>query len=98
MSILQPRLAYLNCPDAQRGHRMAWWQWGDEDAAHVVVCVHGLTRQRRDFAVLPRSPLSHPQAPCRPPAAVCPVTVGPRTSDWCPAPYAHQLPTFAAYL
>ncbi len=31
---------------------MAYWQWGDSGAGHVIVCVHGLSRQGRDFDVL----------------------------------------------
>ena len=31
---------------------MAYWQWGSPDAGHVVLCVHGLSRQGRDFDVL----------------------------------------------
>lgn len=29
-------------------HRMTYWEWGDP-AAPAVICVHGLTRQGRDF-------------------------------------------------
>ena len=52
---------------------MAYWQWGDAQAAHTVVCVHGLSRQGRDFDVLAqalveRSGLSliHISEPTRP--------------------------------
>ena len=60
MSPLHPVLHHITCP-AQTAlsvpeHRMAVWQWGAEPRAggHVVVCVHGLTRQGRDFDVLAR--------------------------------------------
>jgi pimeloyl-ACP methyl ester carboxylesterase len=33
----------------QRFHRIAYTEWGDPDSERVVVCVHGLTRQGRDF-------------------------------------------------
>ncbi|NUB15642.1 alpha/beta fold hydrolase [Azospirillum brasilense] len=33
-------------------HRVAYTQWGREDAARTVVCVHGLTRNGRDFDAL----------------------------------------------
>lgn len=32
--------------------QLAWAEWGDESAARTVVCVHGLTRNGRDFDVL----------------------------------------------
>ena len=51
----EPELFFVQCPDAQGGHRMAYWQWGDPAASHVVVCVHGLSRQGRDFDVLARA-------------------------------------------
>ena len=77
---------------------MAWWQWGDEDAAHVVVCVHGLTRQGRDFDVLARSLVSQAQAAGRSLAVVCPDIVGRGKSDWLPDPDAYQLPVSYTHL
>ena len=41
----EPKLNYLHCPDASGGHRMAYWQWGNPGSGHVVLCVHGLSRQ-----------------------------------------------------
>lgn len=32
--------------------QLAWAEWGDERAARTAVCVHGLTRNGRDFDVL----------------------------------------------
>jgi pimeloyl-ACP methyl ester carboxylesterase len=32
--------------------QLAWAEWGDKSAARTVVCVHGLTRNGRDFDVL----------------------------------------------
>ena len=48
----EPQLHHVSCPDAGAGHRMAYWQWGATQATHTVVCVHGLSRQGRDFDVL----------------------------------------------
>src|SRR5207247_11089407 len=33
-------------------HRIAYTEWGDHDNPHVVVCVHGLSRNSRDFDFL----------------------------------------------
>ncbi|HVF65044.1 MAG TPA: alpha/beta hydrolase [Casimicrobiaceae bacterium] len=30
-------------------HRVVWHEWGDADNPRVVICVHGLTRNGRDF-------------------------------------------------
>src|SRR5687768_8550928 len=50
--MVTPKLNYVPCADADGGHRMAYWSWGDDEAARVVICVHGLSRQGRDFDVL----------------------------------------------
>ena len=44
MNSITPELHHVKCPDAQGGHAMAYWSWGDASAAHVVVCAHGLAR------------------------------------------------------
>jgi hypothetical protein len=33
-------------------HRVAYYEWGDPREYHAVVCVHGLTRNGRDFDML----------------------------------------------
>ena len=52
---------------------MAYWEWnatGDPQHPHVIVCVHGLTRQGRDFDVLAQR-LSHQSRLFFPFFAVC---------------------------
>ncbi len=88
----EPTLNHVDCPDALGTHRMAYWSWGNPHSTHVVVCVHGLSRQGRDFDVLA-------QALCaRDPnlKVVCPDVVGRGHSDWLKDPLAYQLPTYAA--
>jgi pimeloyl-ACP methyl ester carboxylesterase len=72
---------------------MAYWQWGDADAAHVVLCVHGLTRQGRDFDVLARALIERAKGRVR---VVCPDIVGRGHSDWLRNPQGYQLPAYAA--
>ncbi len=89
----EPRLHFVQCPDANGGHRMAYWQWGEPHARHVLVCVHGLTRQGRDFDTLARAVLERSgDAVC----VVCPDVVGRGQSDWLKDPQAYQLGTYAA--
>ena len=45
----EPRLHHVQCLDSQGLHRMAYWEWGASDNPKVVICVHGLSRQGRDF-------------------------------------------------
>jgi len=72
---------------------MAFWQWGDASAAHLVVCVHGLARQGRDFDTLARALVARSSRPIR---IVCPDIVGRGRSDWLKEPMAYQFPTYAA--
>lgn len=91
--MLQPTLNYVPCADAAGGHRMAYWQWGDAQAGHVIVCVHGLSRQGRDFDVLAKALLSRSEEPLR---IVCPDVVGRGQSDWLADPMGYQVPGYAA--
>ena len=93
MASSEPELHFVECPDAGGGHRMAWWQWGDPAAAHVVVCVHGLSRQGRDFDTLARALCERAAQPIR---VVCPDVAGRGRSDWLKDPMGYQIPNYAA--
>jgi pimeloyl-ACP methyl ester carboxylesterase len=56
-------------------HRIVFYDWGDLDNPHVVICVHGLTRNGRDFDFLAQALARH----CR---VVCPDVVGRGNSEW----------------
>lgn len=89
----EPQLHFVHCPDAHGGHRMAYWQWGNPQAAQVLVCVHGLTRQGRDFDTLAQAVLAQSGPSVR---VVCPDIAGRGQSDWLKDPQAYQLGTYAA--
>lgn len=89
----EPTLHHVACHDAAGGHRMAYWQWGDAHSAHVVLCVHGLTRQGRDFDALAQVLLARQTGDIR---VVCPDIVGRGKSDWLVDPKGYQLPQYAA--
>jgi pimeloyl-ACP methyl ester carboxylesterase len=72
---------------------MAYWLWGPTDAARVVVCVHGLSRQGRDFDVLARALIARSAVPLR---VVCPDVVGRGRSDWLSDPMRYAFPTYGA--
>lgn len=88
-----PTLNYVSCPDPAGSHRMAYWLWGAADAAHVVVCAHGLSRQGRDFDVLARALVERSPQPLR---VACPDVVGRGRSDWLADPMGYGVPTYAA--
>ena len=88
-----PTLNYVSCADASGGHRMAYWQWGDADASRVVVCVHGLSRQGRDFDRLASTLVARAGHPLR---VICPDVVGRGQSDWLRDPMGYQIPAYVA--
>jgi len=88
-----PTLLSIHCPDAQGGHRMAYWQWGNPDSAQVVLCVHGLTRQGRDFDTLAQALCEQAGSDLR---VICPDVVGRGQSDWLKDPQGYQVPFYAA--
>lgn len=63
---------------------MAYWSWGDATNPRVLICVHGLSRQGRDFDALARimSPHCH---------VVCPDVAGRGESDWLANPQSYQV-------
>ena len=92
----EPSRHFLHCPDAGGGHRMAYWTWGEAGADHVVLCVHGLTRQGRDFDVLAQALCERGARAGQRLRVVCPDVVGRGDSDWLADPMAYQVPTYAA--
>jgi pimeloyl-ACP methyl ester carboxylesterase len=84
-----PQLKHVMCLDTKGLHRMAYWEWGDPHNDQVVVCVHGLSRQGRDFDTLAR-------ALCGRYRVVCPDVVGRGQSDWLQDPMGYQIPSYVA--
>ena len=71
---------------------MAYWQWGDAAASHLVLCVHGLSRQGRDFDVLAQALVERAGRPLR---IICPDVAGRGRSDWLKDPLGYQIPNYA---
>lgn len=93
----QPELRYVavgGAASAQGGaRRLACWEWACADPAsrHLVICVHGLSRQGRDFDTLARSLTAF--------ARVVAVDVAGRGhSDWLADPMQYQVPTYVVDL
>lgn len=85
----QPREKSVLCANAQGLHRLAYTEWGRADNPEVVVCVHGLTRNGRDFDDLARH-LAHRYR------VVCPDVVGRGRSGWLPDAAAYGFPQYVA--
>lgn len=93
-----PELRFIAVPGAAAAtgqpRRLAYWDWQPQsqaDAHRVVVCVHGLSRQGRDFDVLATALSAQ--------ARVIAVDIAGRgCSDWLADPMAYQVGTYAADL
>ena len=84
-----PRLHHVPCLNSNGLHRVAYWEWGDPANPHVLVCVHGLTRQGRDFDVLAAAMSDRYRV-------VCPDIAGRGESDRLPNPAEYVVPRYAA--
>ncbi len=91
-SLAQPQLEFVDCPHPQGQHRMAFWRWGDPLASRLVVCVHGLTRQGRDFDRLAQALVARSAEPLQ---VICPDVAGRGRSEWLPDPALYQIPQYA---
>ncbi len=69
------RTDHVLCLSTHGFHRMFYTDWGDPSSQRVVICVHGLTRNCRDFDFLAQALAGE----CR---VVCPDVVGRGRSDW----------------
>ena len=85
----EPRLRSVPCLDARGLHHMAYWEWGEATRPRVLVCVHGLTRQGRDFDTLARDL-------CAEYRVVCPDVVGRGRSQWLADPQGYAVPQYVA--
>jgi pimeloyl-ACP methyl ester carboxylesterase len=56
-------------------HRIRYWEWGDPANSRVLICVHGLTRNGRDFDALAASLAGRYRV-------LCPDVAGRGDSDW----------------
>lgn len=73
----------------KKPHHIAYTDWGDAGNPHIVICVHGLTRNCRDFDYLANAL----QADCR---VICMDVVGRGQSDW--LEHAHDYDYYPLYL
>jgi pimeloyl-ACP methyl ester carboxylesterase len=70
-------------------HRVHYTDWGDAGAERIVICVHGLTRNGRDFDDLARALVPDFRV-------VCPDVVGRGQSDWLYAKEDYGYPQYCA--
>ena len=69
----EPTLRHVTCASPKGLHRIGYAEWGPRDAP-VLLCVHGLTRNGRDFDALAERLAGRWRV-------VCPDMIGRGTSD-----------------
>jgi pimeloyl-ACP methyl ester carboxylesterase len=72
-------------------HRVAYREWGDPDNPRVVICVHGLTRNGRDFDELAQALADRYRV-------VCPDMPGRGDSEWLRDANDYTTPTYLTAL
>lgn len=80
---------YVSCLGTRGFHRMHYTDWGDPGSERVVICVHGLTRNCRDFDALARA--LEPDF-----RVICPDVVGRGKSDWLEDKEQYGYPQYCA--
>ncbi len=85
----QPRLRSVQCIGPHGLHRMAYAEWGDPRNPRVLACVHGLTRNGRDFDDFARAMSGHYRI-------VCPDVAGRGRSDWLGVKEDYGFPLYIA--
>lgn len=74
-----------------RRYRMSYTVCGNDNAERTIICVHGLTRNGRDFDRLAAALASNARV-------VCPDVVGRGQSDWLDDPETYAVPTYASHM
>lgn len=77
----------VRCLDPHGFHFMRYVEWGDAENPRVLVCVHGLTRNGRDFDYIAQRLADAYRV-------VCPDVVGRGRSDWLRDPSDYTYPVY----
>ncbi|MBS1159263.1 MAG: Alpha/beta hydrolase fold protein [Proteobacteria bacterium] len=79
----------VQCLSPSGLHRMAYLEWGERDNPRLLVCVHGLTRNARDFDPLAKAMSGHYRV-------ICPDVVGRGRSGRLRDPAGYTVPQYVA--
>lgn len=81
----------VQCLSSGQLHRMSYVEWGAADNPRVLVCVHGLTRNARDFDDLAQALAAHYRV-------VCPDVPGRGHSDWLSNKADYAIPVYVEHM
>ena len=79
----------LSCLSLHGFHRLSYYEWGDPANSKVAICVHGLTRNGRDFDDLALALSSEYRV-------LCPDVPGRGKSEWLTHPEDYSYPVYCA--
>jgi pimeloyl-ACP methyl ester carboxylesterase len=85
--MLQPRQHFVRSLSPHGFHRVSYREWGHPASSRTLVCVHGLTRNGRDFDLLAAA-----LADCF--RVLCPDMPGRGESEWLRDPNDYVFPTY----
>ena len=85
--LAQPRLGSVKGLGPSGFHKIAYTEWGDADNPNVLICVHGLTRNSRDFDHVARALMNDFRV-------ICPDIVGRGDSDYTHNPATYNYPQY----
>lgn len=88
----EPRRHSLRVPNtgSKGTHEIVYYEWGDEDSDRIAICVHGLTRNARDFDFFARALAGHGYR------VFCPSMAGRGESEWLAQPMEYNYATYVA--
>ncbi len=87
----QPRIGGIHCPFEGGAVSLRWHEWGPA-SGKPVVCVHGLTRNGRDFDTLARALAAEGRR------VICPDIPGRGISGWLPVAALYSVPVYVGIL
>ncbi len=85
------REASCTIADPQGPLKLGYVEWGDPDAERTVLCIHGLTRNARDFDYLAAELARHTRV-------VAVDVAGRGRSDWLADPTRYAAPTYVGHI
>jgi pimeloyl-ACP methyl ester carboxylesterase len=79
----------VQCAGPHGLHRMSYMEWGDSGNPRVLICVHGLTRNNRDFDFLAQAMAAEYRV-------ICPDVAGRGASEWLTVADDYGFPLYVA--
>ncbi|WP_198027098.1 alpha/beta fold hydrolase [Candidatus Paracaedibacter symbiosus] len=90
--MIEPKQNALLCLATDGFHKVSYTDWGSLDSQKIAICVHGVSRNGRDFDYLARALAADGYR------VICPDMPGRGKSDWLPLALDYNMPLMATIL